>query len=217
MVGGMSSSRPEFVREPFAGAALMVGAVLGFAIMLFHPTGHDLVQAAEQAAVVRRDRWVHALALVAMGLQGFGGIGIVRRLAGGRLGLAELGAVAFALAGVGGVIAALASGFVAPRLLAMGDGVPPPELWQFNAHCNRVAAALYVVAASVAIGVWSFAGWRGAWPRWLAGFGVVASLLAAGMVAAGHLRLDVHGFGAVVFAHGVFWGGAGIVLWRRPA
>lgn len=210
----MTTPRLELDREPFAGAALLVAAVVGCVLMLFHPTGHELLQTAGQDAAVRRDRWVHALAIAVMGLQGLGAVGIVRRLAGGRLGLAELGAVAYALAGIGGVIAALASGFVAPRLLAMGDGVPPPELWQFNAHCNRVAAALYVVAGSVAIGAWSFAGWRGGLPRWLSGFGAVVSLLAALLVAVGHLRLDVHGFLAVVLAQGVFWGGAGIVLWR---
>ena len=213
----MATPRLEILREPFAGAALLTGAVLGFLVMLFHPTGHELVQAADQAATIRRDRWVHALAIVAMGLQGLGAVGFVRRLAGVTLGLAELGAVAYALASVGGVIAALASGFMAPRLLAMGGGVPPPDLWRFNAHCNQVAAALYVVAGSVAIGAWSFADWRGALPRWLAGFGAVTSTLAAPLVVVGHLRLDVHGFGAVVLAQGVFWCGAGVVLWRGPA
>lgn len=36
-------------------------------------------------------------------------------------------------------------------------------------------------------------------------------------VLAGHLRLDVHGFGLIVLAQGVWLIGTGVLLWRARA
>lgn len=49
------------------------------------------------------------------------------------------------------------------------------------------------------------------------GDGVVVAPLAAAMVAVGHLRLDIHGFAAILLGQAAWMAGAAVVLWRAPA
>jgi hypothetical protein len=212
----MSCFRTTIARERGAAVALLTGSLLGLAVMACHPTGRELL-ARERAAAVRRDQLVHGVAIAAIALQTFGTLAITRRVARRSLGFAELAQVAQVVAAAAGCLAAIASGFVAPGLLAMRDGGPPPELWSLNHHVNQVFAGTYVIAAATAMASWSIAGWSARLPRTLSAFGIVVAPLAAALVAAGHLRLDIHGFGAILLGQAAWLAGVAVVLMRAPA
>jgi len=81
---------------------------------------------------------------------------------------------------------------------------------------NQSFAAVFVVTSSAAIAAWSIAGWWIGLSRWLRTFGVIVPVVPAALVAAGHLRLGVHGFFVVVIVDAVWAVGAAIEL-RRSA
>lgn len=198
--------------ERFAAGALFVAAAAGLAAMAFHPTGHDLLHGPDAGAAALRTRLVHGLAIAGLWLQATGLLAVTRRLQRPSVGLAELAGLAQLLAAVAGTIAAMASGFVAPRLAA---AVPPlPDLWHANGLQNRVFAQLFVVAGSAAMTLWSLGGARGALPRWLAGLGLVLGATAVVLVASGLLRLSVHGMGAVVLLQTVWQVAVAVWLWQ---
>lgn len=201
--------------ERRCAAALLLGVAAGIGAMLFHPTGHELLSGVDRPAVVRRDQVVHAVAIAALVLQCFGLLGLTRRLRGAQFGAAEFAMVLYALATVAATVAALVSGFVAPGLLDIESG--RDAVWRSNRLLNRSCAALFVMASTAAIVAWSAAGWRRALPRWVSRFGVVGPVLVAGLVLVGHLRLDVHGFLAVVLVEAVWTVGVARSLRRPPA
>jgi hypothetical protein len=89
-------------------------------------------------------------------------------------------------------------------------------VWRLTRLLNQSFAMLFVLASTAGIVAWSLAGWRRGLPRWLSRFGVVGPVLVAALVVVGHLRLDVHGFFAVVLVQAVWTLGAALTL-RRPA
>lgn len=209
----MPPFRSPITREAVAAAALAAGSMLCLVVMLLHPSGHDLIDG-DRVQAVRRDRLVHGVAIGAIVMQTFGTLGITRRVARASLGLAEFAQIAQATAAVAGLLAAVASGFVAPGLLALRSDGPPPELWQLNWQANQAFAAIYVFATAAATTAWSLAGSGGRLPRWVCAFGATAAPLAATMLAIGHLRLGIHGFGSVLLGQAIWTIGAAHALWR---
>jgi hypothetical protein len=85
----------------------------------------------------------------------------------------------------------------------------------YTAHLNQAFATLFVMFSGVAILGWSGAMLAGReLSRALAVYGLVlgAALLLA--PASGHLRLGIHGFGAVVLGEGIWLAWAATHLWR---
>jgi hypothetical protein len=81
---------------------------------------------------------------------------------------------------------------------------------------NQTFAAIYSVAASSAIVLWSASGLRhGGLSRAIAIYGCILPPIIIVLIAVGHLRLDVHGMGAVVLVHAVWFVTVGIRLCRR--
>ncbi len=211
----MTSIEPNRGREPFAASCLLVGVVASIVVMVFHPTGHDLVNGTDRAGAIHRDQWVHAVAIGAMLLQTTGMLALTRRLRRSVVGAADLAMVLWCAGVVAVLIAAVASGFVAPGLLPP-EG-PPDASWRWNHLQNQSFAAVFVVASSAAIVAWSIAGWQRGLSRWLRTFGVTVPVVLTAFVVAGRLRLGVHGFFVVVLVEAVWAVGAAIELRRSAA
>ena len=80
---------------------------------------------------------------------------------------------------------------------------------------NQAFARIFAVATYGAVFFWSAAAFRNERSgRGLATYGcVIAPLIIVGILI-GHLRMDVHGFAAIVVAQAIWFVGAGAQLWR---
>lgn len=204
-------------RDVLGGTSLVIGALSGLVTMAFHPTHHDV--AAGQAA---RSLAVHGLALAGVPLTLYGAFVLTRRIA-SRDALAELALAYFGAAAVAVMLAATSSGFIASGLLSeMGQWAGTERVvgeamlhstWQWN----QAFARIHVAASSVAIGLWSVAILRGGeLSRRAAIYGLIVAALTLLALLTGQLRMDLHGFGAVVVAQAVWLIVLGLELRRPP-
>jgi hypothetical protein len=203
-----------------AGLALIGGTLAGLVTMAFHPTGHALLADFNRVAPVNRA--VHALAIAGTISTLYGLLGLRRALR-NRRALADAAFVSYGFGAVAVMFAAIASGFIGTELadliLQAGEATRAsyePLLdynWAFNQACTKV----FVVAASVGIALWSIAMLREPdFGRALGFTGLVAGSAATIATIAG-MRLDIHGFGAIVLGHGVWLVWTGARLLRSPA
>lgn len=202
------------------GIALILGSLGIIATMIFHPTAHDLLADSDQVSRRGEIRAVatHSLALISCPVLLFGFIGLSRRLGWEWPSLAALTAFAFSTAAALG--AAVASGLIAPvltrEILEAAD--PSREmlhnlLW-YNGLVNQAFAKVLVVASFCAILIWSVHLVNLKLARITGIIGVIISLVSLAAFFAGHIRLDVHGFGMLVLAQS-FWNIlVGIFLFR---
>jgi len=188
-------------RERLGGWAMIAGAVMGLVTMAFHPTGGG-----EPALALA----VHALAIAGVTLLFYGGWVLTRRLSAGGP-LAELALAVYGMSVVATVLAATASGLLAPDLIAraaelQGEARAAADaLLHYNYALNQAFAKVLVAASSVAIGLWSVEILRTRLMRRATGIlGFIVAVLTLLALFSGHLRLDVHGFGAVVLAQAVW-------------
>jgi hypothetical protein len=205
-------------RERMGGLAMIAGVMMGLTTMALHPTGHDVARdMATQGALAVA---VHALAIAAAPVALFGALALTRALAVDD-GLAELALAFQALALFAALMAATASGLLGPGLIAsamaaQGDErVVAAALLRYNGALNQAFARVLVGASSVAIALWSVEMLRTRrLGRGTAVYGLVVSLVTLAVLVSGNLRLDVHGFGAVVLAQGVWTVLVGVRLMR---
>jgi hypothetical protein len=205
-------------REAVSGGALIAGALASMVTMVLQPTGSQLLADVQHLAPVGVA--VHALGLTAIPVSFVGAIGLTRRLAAdGESAVAAL--VAYGMASVAVMIAAVASGLLATGLASQMAVATDTErdlagaLFHYTGHINQVFAKVYVVASSVAILLWSASILaNGRLARGAGVLGVVVGALALFAVVIGHLRLDVHGFGAVVLCDGIWMIVIGTLLIR---
>lgn len=190
------------------------GAVLGVITMAFHPTGAD--QARLGVAV-------HALALFSVPLSFYGGWVLTRRLSAAGA-LAELGLGFYGLSAVAAAVAAAASGLIAPELFARAAGLEDQAaaaadaVIRYNHSVNQAFARILVATSSVAIAVWSVEIARsGLLRRGIGVFGCAAASLILLALFWGGLRMDVHGFGAVVLVQAIWLILVGSELRRSPS
>jgi hypothetical protein len=188
-------------RERLGGWAMIAGAVMGLVTMAFHPTGGG--HAALSLAV-------HALALAATPLALYGGWVLTRRLSAGGP-LAELALAFYGLSAAATLLATTASGFLASDLIAQAAALrgearaAADAVLRYNWALNQAFSKVLVAASSVAIGLWSVEILRTRLMRRATGvLGCVVAVLTLLALFSGHLRLDVHGFGAVVLAQAVW-------------
>ena len=180
--------------------------------MALHPTGHQLLSAGEGFNFVALlVLIVHSLAELSLPIFFLGALALTRRVsAPDRLAVAALVTYAFSL--IAGMVAAAASGFVAPALathIVEATG-PAKELWEaifaYNGAVNQAFARIMAIGSSVAIILWSIAILRTrTLPRAAAIYGLIAASTLLVAVAPGFLRLNTHGFGAVVLLQGVWF------------
>ena len=199
--------------------AFFIGMTGTIITMALHPTSQD-VTGGNAGHMMQLNVAVHSLALVCMPILFLGALGLTRRLAApNRLALSAL--VMFGFADVAAMIAAAASGLVAPGLfhhMAANPGMA--DAWRaalaLNGHINQAFATIFVVASSAAIVLWSAAILRSAgFSRPLGMYGCIIGPLTVIAVLSGHIRLNVHGFGLVVLVQAIWFICAGVLLWKE--
>jgi hypothetical protein len=197
--------------DRMSGLALILGSGGTIITMSLHPTGH--VAAAQVEPMIHMLIAVHALALACVPVMFLGAWGLSRRVASpDRLAVAGLVIYTFALLAV--MNAAVADGLVTPSLLRQivaSAGSPLAiDGWKmmsrYNFYVNQAYAQVFVTASSIAIVLWSASIWRS---RKLArGLGIYGCILGPVTLLAlfsGHLNLDAHGFGIVIFGQAVWF------------
>jgi hypothetical protein len=207
-------------RNPVAGWALIAGVIMSLLTMANHPTGLDVL-GIDAASQTRLSVIVHALALSALPLSLLGAIAITRRVSEDRE-IATLALVSFALATAAVLSAAVFSGFVTTPIavqLRGAEDVAKPllrTLMGYSGLINHAYASAYVGFSSAAMAFWGAAMVRTrACPEWIGYSGAIVGAATVALLFAGHIRMDVHGFGAVVLAQGVWLVSCGVTLIRR--
>lgn len=203
-----------------AALAITAGSLAGLMTMTLHPTGRDVIQNASSGGTNALVTAVHWLALLAQPLVLAGALALTLRLR-VRRDVAVGAYVFFALASVAVVMAAVASGFLAPGVLRGLHAADAPtralmmSALRYTRLLNQAFAAVYVVFSGIAILLWSAAILVGReLTRALAVFGVLLGAVLTLGVTSGHLGLGIHGFGSAVLGEGVWMAWAAAQLWR---
>lgn len=209
-------------RAPDLTSSLCIGLgqLLAVGFMAIHPSVHgsDLASAVDElAGMATRSAVVHGalIAIMLVVLHGF--IGMSGYL-GWHLGRVRAGVIAYAAGVVCMLGATLPSGFLIPRIAIRYADRPDADLEALRPvitlchDLNQVLAQIGTVAWSAAILAWSCAllG-RGRFARAFAVLGMLVSVVTVAGLLGGHLRLHVHGMGAVIAAHAVW--SAGVAVW----
>lgn len=175
--------------QPRQSAALLVaGVLLPLLVLVMHPTGHELADdpSGRMRAV---NTLVHGIAIACLPLLATGLAGLCAWLRWSAT--ASLAFAVYLLSSACNLVAAMMSGFVAPRLLS-GGATPNASLLHFTHDINQAFATSAVVAAGVAFVLWSLALHRRG-KTWLAALGVVIGIVQVAGILSGLLQLDVKG------------------------
>ena len=199
---------------------MIAAAIAGIITMAVHPTSHDVLTGGHFQAVAVLGEAVHIVAIITTTFAFLGALALARYLdSPNRLAMSAL--VIYGFAAVAVMIAATLSGLVAiPVLQKMVEQPETAAQWQglaaFTGLLNQAFARIYTLLASVAIALWSVAMVRSRKLPLAAGiYGLVIAPVIFVAVASGHVRLDVHGFGAVVLLQGIWFVATGAALYRR--
>lgn len=203
-----------------AALAIVTGTLAGFATMLLHPTGQDVVREASAGRSNALVAGVHWLAIVVQPLILAGTLALTLRLR-ARRDLSIAGFAFFTVGTVTVIFAAIMSGLVAPAVVrGLGDAdeagraLRLAQLRQAGIM-NHAFAAVYVVCAGIGIALWSAAMLAGReMARGLALFGLVLGAALPLGIFSGRLGVGIHGFSAVVLVVGVWLVWAAVLLWR---
>jgi len=200
--------------------ALTAGSAGMIITMTLHPTGHDLLAAGRFAAMTQLATATHALGIMSAAVMFLGALGLSHHLGwSDRISIAAL--ALYGLATITIINAAIASGFIAPAIgRRMVDAeAPNTDGWriafQYTGLLNQGFATVSVVGSSLAILLWSLSILRrNALSRGVGIYGCAIGPLIIIGVLSGRMRLDVHGFGAVVLAQAIWLVTVAAQLWR---
>lgn len=206
-----------------AAFALIAGTIAGLITMALHPTGHDVVANASGGGANALNMAVHSLALFGQPLLLAGMLAVTLQLRASR-DLAVLAYICFAFAVAAVMIAAVASGFLAPEMVrGIGDADDVRRTAMLDdlrstGALNQAFAKVYVVFSGIALMLWSAAILRErTMARGLAVLGALTGVIQVIGVLTGWLRLDIHGFGLVVLLQGIWLIWLARHLWRGIA
>lgn len=206
----------KWSEDRWYGVLLIVSALLGVLVMAHHPTARSVLSAGNPEAAARLNRILHGIAIAAMPIQFLGLLGLSRRLGQSLWTRAALVTQAFGL--VAGMGAAVASGFVATRILLdqvqAGPSAQPSDLLGYTGMWNQGFAAVYVVATAVSIVLWSIAMLRGKnFSKACGWLGVVVGSAVLLWQIVGGQHLGIHQFGIIVLGEAVWlvWVGFGLM------
>lgn len=194
-----------------SGIALIAGSLGGILTMAIHPTAGGQLTPEQAAHLAVASAVAHSLAMVSFVLIFLGACGLARRISAADR-LAFAGLVTFGFACIAVLIATAVSGFIVPDIMRrMAHDVPAAgQQWRMIItsifQINQAFSRIYSVATSLAIILWSVSALRnGGLSRKVAAYGcVIAPLIILGIVI-GHLRMDVHGMGAVVLGQAIWF------------
>ena len=203
-----------------AGLALILASIGVTVAMGFHPTGRDVLADAAGGGANVRDVVVHLVAIGAEVVLLLGTLVLTTKLAGQRE-LAVSAFVVYALAMVSLVVAAVASGLIAPGLATRVAGATGTAreammaMFAFNGQVNQAFALLGFSLASVAIVLWSVAMLRDGFSRGLGIYGIVSGAATLIAFAGFRFRFVLHGAGGLIMASQLLWTVWAGVLLRR--
>jgi hypothetical protein len=203
-------TKERMTYERMSGIALITGSVATIITMALHPTGQQVLAPGGSHSTIQLGVAVHALALMSLPVLFMGAAGLSKRLAAsGKLSFAAMTFYGFALVAV--MNAAAMSGLVASDIARriVDNGGAGTDLWlalfRYTGELNQAFALMFVVASAIAIVLWSAAVRTSGFPaRGTAMYGYVAGPVMIVAVVSGHVRLDVHGFGAIMLAQAVW-------------
>lgn len=216
----------ERARDRFSPYFIGVGAVLSVAFMAHHPSvgSADITNAvAEMSREAAISAWAHGGLIVVIAVMLLGFIGLSDFL-GFRFLRVRAATLVYGLGVILMMGAALVSGFIVTGLASAYVGEPDSVLQSLQPalrlcyQVNQTLAKAGTVALSAAILLWS---WvllgesRGA--RAVGVLGILVGAVPALMLFMGHLRLNVHGMGAVVLGEAVWSVAVAVWLFRQPA
>jgi hypothetical protein len=188
--------------------------------MGLHPTGHDLQAPGQFTPVMHMVVAVHALALICLPIMFLGAWGLSRQLDSPRR-LSMMALVFYGFATVAVMNAAAISGFMSPYIaeqMAKPDSAMH-DMWHmmlhYNGQLNQAFAMVFVVAASVAILLWSISMLKS--KEFWASVGIYGCILGPATIVAvlsGRVTLGVHGFGMIVLGQAIWYVFVGVMLMR---
>ena len=194
-----------------ASLAIVIGTVCGMVTMLLHPTGHDVTRSLLSGGHGSLNVFLHSIALLGQPLIVMGALALTLQFTTQRP-FAVGALVLFTWASVAVMIASAASGFMATSLIestVKEQGSARDFAYNalhYTALLNRTFSRIFVAFSSLAILVWSIAMLREELlTRALAGYGIISACAVLAWTLTGHLRFDIHGFGAVVLAQGIWF------------
>jgi hypothetical protein len=203
-----------------SGLALILGSVGSIITMGLHPTGHDLQVPGQFTPVMHMVVAVHALALICLPVMFLGAWGLSRSLASpNRLSMMAL--VFYGFASVAVMNAAAISGFMSPYIAKQMAEADPAmhDTWHmmmhFSGQLNQAFAMVFVVAASIAILLWSISMLKS--KKFWTSVGIYGCILGPATIIAvvsGHVTLGVHGFGMIVLCEAIWYAFVGVTLMR---
>jgi hypothetical protein len=208
--------------ERLSGIALIVGSIASIITMSFHPTGQQVIESGPESASVRAAVAVHALAMFSLPILFMGAAGLSKYLQrGGRMVVAAL--TIYGFGSIAAMNAAVVSGLVAPGLahrLAIGSDAANDlrrTLFRYTADLNRGFALVFVIASSIAILLWSLSMLKvNIGLRRVSIYGCFIGPVVIIAVLSGHIRMNVHGFGAIVLSQTIWQVVVGTHLTRKP-
>jgi len=171
-----------------AGALLLTGVLLPLLVLAMHPSGHDLAHD-PNGRMLAVNHLVHGIAIACLPLLATGLAGLCAWLRWSAT--ASLAFAVYLLSSACNLVAAMMSGFVAPRLLS-GDATPDMALLHYTHDINQAFATSAVVAAGIAFALWSLALHRRG-KTMLAALGAAIGLAQVAGILSGLLQLDVEG------------------------
>ena len=201
------------------GIAIIAGAIAELVVMALHPQG-QAVKTSE--LILFLNGIVHTVAIMAMPILFVGLLALTRALMKTSR-LAILAIAFYGLALVAGMCAAAISGYITPNIIhRMSESVAADaQFWssagRLSWWMNQAFARILATNSGIAIMLWSIAMNRQtSFSRAISVYGIVTGALVATAVGSGHVRLDVHGFGAVTLLETIWLVATGIALMRIP-
>ena len=198
---------------------MIAAAIAGIITMAAHPTSHDLLAPGQFSTVAMLGEAIHIFAIISTPVAFLGALALARHMdSPNRLAMSALAFYGFALVTI--AIAATLSGLVAiPILQKLVDQPQSAAQWEgfanYTGRLNQAFARISTLLASIAIALWSIPIVRTRrLPRAIGIYGLVMAPVVFVVVGSGHIRLDVHGFGAVVLLQAIWSIAAGTALYR---
>jgi len=200
-----------------SGIALIAGSIGGIVTMAVHPVGAGAMTPAQVDRLAVASALAHSLAMLSTVVLVLGAIGLTRRLNGPDR-LAFSGMVFYGFGAVAIFIAAAVSGFIMPSIIhhmVLDTAAAGPQ-WRIVIDAifqiNQAFARIFTVAASIAMGLWSWSALRnGGLSGKMAFYGIAMAAVLIVAICSGRLHLNVHGMAAVVLAQSIWFVGVG---WR---
>ena len=201
------------------GAAMIAAAIAGMITMMLHPTSKDMFVPGQVSMIATLGWVIHIFAIISVPFAFLGALALARYMdSPNRLAITALAVYGVALVAI--VIAPTLSGLVAVPIiqklvLEPQSAAQWKPLAEYTGYLNQAFARIYTLLAAIAIALWSVPMARTRILSRATGiYGLVISPVIFIVVGSGHVKLDVHGFGAVVLLQGIWLIATGAALHR---